>query len=129
MEGITRMKYIVESITKDGIKTSSTPHLRFKHPKPGDLVDLLDDSEGMIDSDLGDKLMVCTGGRSVFMGRDHVSISGGPFITIKKIDLEPTYNLRRALFWTWARTPEADGGVEFMISRPVFKQIRQKENR
>jgi hypothetical protein len=121
------MKYIIETITKNGMITSSRLpiHMRLKKPHFGDLVMLKEDPQklGMIERTWDTGYHVCVGARSVFMGEHHISISGGPFRVIPFDKLEPTYQLGEALFWTWAIAPEGDGGVEFKISRPIFKEL------
>ena len=126
-------KYIIDTITKEGINTSYLTRARYKTPKPGDPVllengmfGMVDAGAGWIDKD-GLKVMVCLGVMGAYMGTSHISISGGPFEVVSVSDLEPTFDTRPVRFWTWAKYPQGDGGVEFMIDRPVFKLKDGKE--
>lgn len=119
-------KYVIKSITKDGLNIDPLPRqFRLTTPKVGDLIEVKEGVVGMIErkwNDMGG-FHVCVGGRSVFMGKDHISISGGPFRVIPFDKVKPTYRMEEARFWTWAHYPEGDGGVEFKIARPVFKEV------
>lgn len=102
-------------------------------PSAGDLVCWSDGSYGQIEA-VGKalrwphKVHVCNRLGSAFLGllegnkEPYVSISGGPFSSIDRSELEPMMELRRARFWNWGDCmPSAELGVEYWLARPVFK--------
>jgi len=124
-------KFIIESITKDGMITKPLTNTRYKIPHWGDGVLYPDGSVGMIETvgTWGDdnSVHVCRPEYSAFMRELGVSISGGPWDVFQLSDLEPLYSLHKMNFWTWASTPMAYGGVSFSIDRPIFR-IKQERN-
>jgi hypothetical protein len=127
MKGGEMGKFIIENITKDGIKTSFLTHSRYETPKPGDPVRLGGGKLGMVDPGAGwiepgkPEVMLCKGIMGAFMGANHISISGGPFEVVKIQDLKPLYQLHPTKFWTWGRSPQGSGGVNIWIERPLFE--------
>lgn len=126
---------IVEVIKGDGVITTSgelNVSKRFQTPRPGDPV-IFESKEypfnsspyGRIDSSIyyeKGKISLCCGGASVFLGNNgEVSISGGPFESVRAIDLEPQLRLMKVDFWNWGEnSPGADQGVHYTIERPLF---------
>ena len=125
-------KYIIDTITRDGINTSFLTSSRYETPKPGDPVILENGKYGMIDAGAGwglepDQLHLCRGVMGAFMGESHINISGGPFEVVRIEDLQPLHRLHPTKFWTWARYAQAGGGVSILIYRPAFKLKREAD--
>ena len=136
---------IVESISGEGVKTTTKPfvHERFKTPKPGDVIDF-GEFEGQYPFASGQlgrvseiypqgicskpgEIHICCRGCSVFLfDSGSVSISGGPFQMLKLENLEATYTAKVVKFWNWGdNRPGAGKGVNYWIERPVFKIISE----
>jgi hypothetical protein len=122
--------HIIESIGKWGVKTTAEAS-RFGTPKPGDVVLFADGLPypfknsriGRVEalSDKGDLHICCELGSAFLFENGGVSISGGPFATIKLADLRPTFRLHEANFWNWGDNGSGAGnGVNYKIARPVF---------
>lgn len=131
--------YIIETVGAWGVKTTKHDHTRAATPRPGDLVlfprDKPEDNRepwspgkyGRIEK-VGtghchpDELHVCCTLGSAFLMEDGaVSISGGPFMTMHRTRLEPTYSLTTASFWNWGDNGRGAGqGVDYFLVRPVF---------
>lgn len=124
---------IVEVISDKGVRSTSKES-RLSTPKPGDVVEFESKEYpfnsapfGRISGNDGfcndEEVSICCGGASVFLCENgDVSISGGPFETVKTKDLEPTFELKAVRFWNWGdNRPGADQGVNYYIDRPVFK--------
>ena len=137
---------IIESISKKKgiITTGPGPYLlsrRFQNPQPGDVIDLrhISDRYPYSSANYGRVYRVGPDGwakegeihicyddnASVFLNEDgSVSISGGPFGSVEKAQLEPTLELMRVRFWNWGNNvPGAHMGVDYRIDRPVFSLV------
>jgi hypothetical protein len=115
---------------------------RWKKPKPGDPIDFGEDYknnpypyntarygrvEGKPSWVREDEIHICCELGSAFWGlfeesqKSYVSISGGPFATVKDSDLEPAYILKSTPFWNWGNNMPGGGqGVDYLIYRPLF---------
>lgn len=144
------MNYVIEYIGGDGVRHTELTHpaqgSRWARPEPGDVVDFsamngvypFTKTFGTIER-IGDcvycdedEAHLCCEPGSIFWGwisddhdgRPYVSISGGPFATVKLSRLEPTYSMRLQLFWNWGRNGAGAGhGVHYHVMRPVFKLL------
>jgi len=130
---------IVESIGKWGVKTTpeQQAHTRMSTPKPGDIIEFTDTEyphtsgkygriEGMGIWKEGEFHICCHLGSAFLSENGRVSISGGPFESVKPDDLEPTFKLKYAEYWNWGNNlPGANQGVHYKIARPVFKLIKK----
>ena len=133
---------VIEYIGNDGIKTTEARIRSFAGPKPGDVVAYPENAPYPFNSSLSvghgriagmpytddngdERVSVCCGGASVFWhGPESVSISGGPFESIKLSDLEATMTYKNVHFWNWGdNSAGADQGVYYTVSRPVFNLI------
>ena len=117
------MSRITEYVGKEGVKSTEADWLRFKKPRPGDLIRWPNGKLGMIEDDYdsagswakeGEVHAIATQG-SAFLGWDEdkrratVSISGGPFLCVKAANLEPEGGTYNARFWNWGDNfPGAD---------------------
>lgn len=127
------MTHIVEYIGKEGVQHTPYDHTRGGRPRPGDIVEWPNGKFGMIwqvgDGFVGpDEIYVCEQMGSAFLGWNSekrqatVDISGGPFIRIKKDELEASFRLKAATYWNWGNNmPGAGKGVDYTIVRPVFR--------
>jgi hypothetical protein len=133
------MSFIIESISKNGIKTSLADLNRYQTPKSGDVIDFgenqgkypfLHSQYGRIWHVEGDTVSFCCSmGSAYLFDNGNVDISGGPFSTCKKSELEETYTQHVATFWNWGNNlPGAHQGVDYQISRPVFKLNKKEED-
>lgn len=126
---------IVETIGSWGVKSTSGDlyRVRCERPKPGDVIDFggwqgtYPYTQGQYGrmTETHDGVVFCCGQGSAFLYENgQLSLSGGPFSKCSLEDLEPTYRLRRGLFWNWGDNFAGAGqGVEYLISRPVFKFV------
>ena len=127
------MNFIIESIGKNGVKTTSAHNGRLARPTAGDIVDFGEGERpypytnvryGRVDRIRDDgKVSICCQTQRVFLEDDgSVSITGGPFQSVALEDLEPTHTLDNAPFWNWGNhSPGAHQGVDYTIARPVFR--------
>ena len=122
--------HIIETIGKNGVKTTPFNIRQFQGPKPGDVIEYPEDAPypynkayGRVDSVEGGKVYICCNMGSVFLtDSGAVSISGGPFSSVWLSDLEFTGELRTVRFWNWGdNSAGAHQGVDYMIDRPVFR--------
>lgn len=134
--------HITEYVGKDGVKTSEYDHRRLANPTPGDLILWPNEQYGRIESlhdpagswaGLGEAHVCCRMG-SAFLSWNAktngpaVSISGGPFMTVKLEDLQANLHLKIARFWNWGdNSPGAGKGVDYHLVRPVFTYIGQSD--
>ena len=135
------MPYVIEYIGGDGVRHTELTTARWSRPAPGDIVDFsamngaypFTKPFGTIDR-IGDcaycnedEAHLCCEAGSIFWGildsdRPYVDISGGPFATVKRAHLEPTYSMRLQVFWNWGRNGSGAGhGVHYHVLRPVFR--------
>jgi hypothetical protein len=65
---------------------------------------------------------VCVTQGSAFLGDDgSVSISGGPFVVVKVLELVDSLDVQASWFWNWGDSlPGRDMGVSFALPRPVW---------
>lgn len=138
------MHHLIEYIGATGVKTTNLAAIRSRldNPTAGDVIDFskvlgnypfLKEQFGTVDR-VGDgaycgpdEVHICSHMGSIFLGWDsnkrepYVSISGGPFTTVKKSRLVPAYRFRNQTMWNWGdNLPGADQGVYYTIARPVF---------
>jgi len=136
-------RHIIEQFGKKGMKSTRHDHARASTPRPGDVVDFrlfagkypfthgrygrVDSVGGTLEGPEG--VHVCCGGASVFLNDGgSVSISGGPFICIKRADLGTTSATKAVKFWNWGdHLPGGDQGVDFALYRPVFLLERYED--
>jgi len=137
------MSSIIEYIGQDKIVHTNNEmiHFRMQTPKPGDVIDFGENYKenpypfnharyGTIDSDNAftkpGQFSVCCHMGSIFLGENYVSISGGPFSSIEKTDIQPAFELKIQDMWNWGNnTPGANHGVYYSIERPVFKWMKK----
>lgn len=121
--------HIIESISRDGVKTTPIDTRFLQGPKPGDPVRFPDGApypfqsgRGRVASIDGDRVVICCGGCSVFLNSDSsVSISGGPFEGVDTAQLETLFNVEPVEFWNWGDNwAGAAQGVDYLIFRPVW---------
>lgn len=125
---------IVETIGKWGVKTSDYSS-RMYTIKPGDVIRFGDNKEypnhdadfGIVDSIDGNRITYCVHPMGIHLFENgNVSISGGPFGSCSKTDIEPTGLIQDVLMWNWAdNSPGGGMGVNYSIARPVF-QLKSK---
>jgi hypothetical protein len=126
-------KYLIDTITREGLKKSFLTPGRYEKPRPGDPVKLGDGIIGMVDAGAGwieqdgSQVMVCKGVMGAFMGDGFISISGGPFEVVDIDRLKPTFELYAAKFWIWASYPQGSGGVNIWIERPLCELKGENE--
>lgn len=123
---------ITETIGKWGVKTSDA-RVRMAIPKPGDVIRFGTDRAyprqdadfGIVDFIDGNKIVFCVHPMGIFLNENgSVSISGGPFGSCSKTEIQPTYLTQNVLFWNWGdNSPGAGMGVNYLISRPVFQIV------
>lgn len=131
------MNTIIEYIGRAGIKTTDLriELSRLNNPRPGDVVDFSEvigsypfkEQFGTIDQvetgfcDKGE-IHVCVHMGSIFLSEGRVSISGGPFVMVKKDDLIFEGSFRMQRMWNWGNySAGAGNAVYYGIERPVFK--------
>lgn len=128
--------HIIEYIGREGVKTEAA-QFRMAKPRVGDPILWPNGKIGRLDAMPSSQpngwpepgnVHCCCGLGSVFWGwneeerRATVSISGGPFISVKLDDLKPTYRYRLVNFWNWGdHSSGADQGVEYTVARPLFE--------
>lgn len=137
------MQYVIEYIGKEGVKTTPTepnPKLlqyRLESPYSGDLVEIPKDLQrhpfrgkyGMVwlhhkgFDGRPEHVCICCALGSAFLNSDGtVKISGGPFSTLPREWLKPTYSVEWVDMWNWGdHSPGANRGVDYKILRPVFR--------
>ena len=132
---------IIESISSKGVKTTSG-NSRFYIPRVGDIIDFgenvgtypftqkygrfdnMDDGWARED----EYIVICEMGSVFLHDNGAVDISGGPFSTVKKADVEPMETLKDAMFWNWGDNGPGGGhGVYYTIARPLFRLKKQED--
>lgn len=135
------MTRITEYVGHLGVHSSDYSHYRLSNPTPGDIIEWPNGKLGMIDH-IGreepntwagpGEIHACTHIGSAFLGWSEarhsptVDISGGPFITIKTAELEPTLRAHLVPFWNWGDNhvlPGANLGCQYHLARPIFRYI------
>ncbi len=131
--------YIIVSVGSWGVKTR--PRQSWKSPRPGDVVDFGENTGeypfiygqyGRIDNvgwwAEGEVSICCELGSAFLLEGGEVSISGGPFTSVRLDQLVLTTDLMSTTFWNWGdHHPGAHMGVEYGIDRPLWLLKKQGE--
>jgi hypothetical protein len=128
------MKYVIDYLGAEGVRTSPLTADRFRTPHPGDAVLLPDGTHGMVEGPgrppwHAGKIHFCRcpAGAAWWLGQGnvpYVSISGGLFEHVLPERLAPTHTLHAQTLWNWGDHSSGAGmAVHYLVLRPVFQLL------